>query len=107
MIAHQPTLFEHAAAARAAREAGMERAEAAEMDWSERADRAIAHLASTGRPFSPDDVRDLVGDPAHPNAMGGRFMAAVRRRQIERCGWAPSRRESCHAHTGPLYRGVG
>ena len=40
--------------------------------WRSTADRAVATLARTRRPFTVDDVRDLgVEEPDHPNRWGG------------------------------------
>jgi hypothetical protein len=39
-------------------------------DWPDRAFRVIAHLADTGRPFTAEHLRELVGDPAPPGLMG-------------------------------------
>lgn len=43
--------------------------------WRDCADRAIAQLARTKRPFTTDALHDLVPTPDHPNRVG----AAIRR----------------------------
>lgn len=81
--------------------------ENAGQDWRSVADRAIDHLASTGRPFTADDVRALgVPDPSSPRAWGARFLAASKQGRIERVGYAPSRRASVHAHPIAVWKGL-
>lgn len=75
--------------------------------WKATADQAIDHLASTGRPFTADDVRDLgVPDPTSPRAWGARFLTASRQGRIVRVGYVPSRRASVHAHPIAQWRGA-
>jgi len=44
-------------------------------NWHAAAHKAIMHLAGTGRPFTADDFRELMGDnqPSQPNAIGSIF----------------------------------
>ena len=74
--------------ARADRDAGMDVATyATDVAWTAAADRAIADLAATGRPFDAETVRSIVGPPVGShNAMGPRFMAAARDGLIVRHG---------------------
>lgn len=48
---------------------------AAHRGWHAAAHKAMAHLASTGHPFTADDFRELMGDnqPHHPNVIGSLF----------------------------------
>lgn len=86
--------------------AGMARATAAEpLPWIQRADEAIARLAREGVEFTSEDVRRIAGDPEHPNAMGGRFNAAARRRLILCVGRRPAERPSLHGHELRVWRG--
>ncbi len=82
------------------RDRGLTLAEAnADRWWKSCAVAGIDHLASTGRPFTADDLRDLgVPDPGHPNHVGAQFMAAARAGIITPCGFAQSRRPSRHAN---------
>lgn len=87
---------------------GMAVVDAAEPeDWKRRTDAAIASLASSGEPFTSEDVRAIAGDPDHPNAMGPRFAMAVRAGLIEPAGRTPARRPSLHAHRIQVWRGTG
>lgn len=45
--------------------------------------RAIKQLATTGRPFTADDVRDLVGESDDPHMIGVAFAVASRSKLIE------------------------
>jgi hypothetical protein len=46
--------------------------------WKAKADAAIRELASSGREFTAEDLRALVGDPLRPNSMGSAFQRAAR-----------------------------
>lgn len=62
--------------------------------WSDGAMRAVQALASTGRVFSADDVRDdpyNLPDPPHPSQWGALFSAAASAGLIEHAGFATSR----------------
>lgn len=63
-------------------------------DWGDYADDAIRHLCAKGRPFTADDVRDLIPEhitPTTPNAYGGLFQAWKTLGWIEPVGWATSK----------------
>lgn len=66
--------------------------------WRDAANHAMRHLADTGRPFSADDLRDLMGDhqPDNPNSIGGIFMAWNKAKLITRHGGGPSRTNTRH-----------
>lgn len=69
--------------------------EAADDWWRDTAERALSHLASTGRAFTAMDITDLgVPDPDHPNRWGALFSTARTRGEIEPLGWTYSRRPS-------------
>ena len=92
---------------RSARDVGIAQVDGnVDLFWSVAADRAIEKLAASGRQFGPDDVREIAGSPDRHQAMGARFMAAVKRGVIVRCGTVPSRRASCHAHRNSAYIGT-
>lgn len=73
------------AAGREARDVGMARAAgAADDDWKEWAQRAMAHLAAMRRPFTADDLEALrvasaAPEPGSRNAVGALFNTARRR----------------------------
>ena len=75
-------------------------------DWRESCDKAIAELAATGRAFTADDIRRLVGDPPnHPNAMGARFVAAAKAGILRKVGYQSPLRASRHASVVAIWRG--
>jgi hypothetical protein len=78
---------------------------ATSVDWKFAADRAIANLANQGLEFTADDLRDLVGAPERPGAMGARLAANVKRGVIVPVGTAPARKASSHASFIRTYRG--
>jgi hypothetical protein len=76
-------------------------------EWRSAADQAIVALANKREPFTADDVRELVGDPPnHPNAMGARFLDAVRAGIIRQVGRSLPVRASRHASSVGLWIGV-
>jgi hypothetical protein len=91
------------------RDVGAARADRAQPDeWKAAVDRQIARLARSGQPFTADDVSAVVGDSptGSQGAMGARFMAASRRKVIERVGFVPSGRASVHAHPVSQWKGA-
>lgn len=75
-------------------------------DWPSRADRAIEYLATTGRDFDAESIRDLCGDPGRPNLLGARILAAARKGIIRRVGFRPATRPEAHARHVAVWRGV-
>jgi hypothetical protein len=75
--------------------------------WRSACDRAILEFARKREPFTAEDVRRIVGDPPnHPNAMGARFLEAVRSGVIRRVDRATPARPSRHASSFSLWVGV-
>jgi hypothetical protein len=74
--------------------------------WKSKADAAIRFLADTGQTFTADDVRRIAGDPRHPNAMGGRLLAASKSRLIEAVGVNQSTRPEGHARRMTVWRAI-
>lgn len=86
--------------------AGMNDAAVGAGEWTQEWERAIAYLATTGEPFTADDVRDLAGEPSdHPNACGAIFNRLAKRGVIARVGYRPSKRPILHAHPIALWIG--
>lgn len=82
----------------ALKEKGMALASLAEPEpYKQRARGAISYFASLGTPFTAEDVRELVGDPEHPNSLGALFSAAVKVGQIRRWSDRPAVRAQRHA----------
>jgi hypothetical protein len=75
-------------------------------DWSDAALDAITRLAASGRQFDADDVRDLVGEPPSPAAMGAAFRAAARARLIRCVGFETSSRITRHGGLQRVWEGV-
>jgi len=74
--------------------------------WASCFDAAVGYFASTGIPFSADDIRELIPAADHPNRVGARFHAANRAGLIEPTGFALSRARSRHAGVLRTWRGV-
>lgn len=75
--------------------------------WRDEVDGIIMAMASSGEEFTAEDVREYAGDPPnHHNAMGARFLAAVKQGTIVRVGFANSRRKRSHAAVIAVYRGA-
>lgn len=76
-------------------------------EWKHYVDTLIGTMASSGQEFTAEDVRDYSGDPPnHHNAMGARFLSAVKRGTIVRVGFKNARRSSRHASVVAVYRGT-
>lgn len=74
--------------------------------WRDACDAEIRRLAATGKWFTANDVRDVVGyPPHHPNAMGSRFMAAVKAGIIEHGGYIKSPRKEARSRALKSYTG--
>lgn len=70
-------------------------------------DAKIAEMNASGRPWSANDLRDLLPVVAGP-LVGGRVRAAASRRPVEmkRVGYEPSSLPSTHAHPIGVWRGI-
>ena len=87
-----------ARAAAAARDKAVEDARIGAYDWIDFAMAAIRSVAARGKPFTTDDVWELLGEhPAEPRAMGA---AMTRARHEKLCKasqeWRLSSRVACH-----------
>lgn len=96
------------AEARALRDEGISRAEAAEDEfWCRTADQAIRHLAELGYDFSANDCRTLgVPDPVRPRAWAARFSAAARGGLIEAVGATRSSKATSRGAWVTVWRGT-
>lgn len=68
-------------------------------DWAQHADKAVKHLASTGKPFTTDDIRQRIPDglaPKHNNAWGGLLTTWRKRGVIQAVGYHQSRHKPRH-----------
>jgi hypothetical protein len=74
-------------------------------DWDRATvDQAIKHLASTGREFTADDLRELLPVVAG-SIVGARFLAASKAGLIERVGSRTTRHAAGHARRVSTWRG--
>jgi len=81
--------------------------ENAETMWRREAMVQIEFLASTGREFTADEIRQAVGEPDVANRWGGVFLAARRAGLIEPTGSVrPSTTTSRHASLVRVWRGA-
>ena len=109
----QPTLDDVLEDGRRERDAGIAAADhAASFVWRAAVDDAIQACAASGDPFTAETVRARLtpGDRgvavAHPNALGGRFLAAANRGVIEGHGWTTATRKAAHGRGIRVWRGV-
>jgi len=64
-------------------------------DWRDEAEGIIRYLASTGQPFTADDLRDMgLAEPDHPNRFGALFNAMAHDEIIRCVGYAKARKVS-------------
>lgn len=63
-------------------------------NWLADAREAIEALARTGRKFTSDDLREMVGEPDHANWFGAAFSSAHRTKIIKPVGYCQSRAKS-------------
>ena len=106
--ATQLGLFD-AAAARAARDAGMAAAAGhAGPVWRVLALAALERLCRQQATVHCDDLaQEVVLTPPHPYAWGAVWHAAIKAGWLERTGeYAPSRQKGKHAHQYPRYRSL-
>ena len=75
-------------------------------DFKQRARGAMSYLIGLGVPFTADDLRELVGDPEHPNVVGSLFSAAAKAGQIKCLGIRASSRAQRHASVQRIWIGV-
>jgi transposase InsO family protein len=75
-------------------------------DWKNECDYIIGWLARNGAEFTAEDVRDWIKDPPHPNAMGARFLQAIKTRTITRITYRNAKRPTAHARVLAVYKGI-
>lgn len=76
--------------------------------WRVGAEAALKRLIYSGRPFTADDLHELVPEPpGHHNAVGGLFIGAARRGEIEAVGYRQSDRPEAHRRPVRVWRGTG
>lgn len=90
------------------RDAGMQQVLDAESgDWTLSAWLALSVLATSGEPFTSDDLCAMAGRPEHPCAVGAVMRRAVASGQLRRAeGMAQSERVAARGRWLPRYVGV-
>jgi len=73
--------------------------------WAEKADRCMKLMAVCGYDFTAEDVTAEIGQPPHPNAMGGVFLRASRKGLIVPVGVKRATRDARHASMLRVWRG--
>ena len=92
-----------AAAGEKLRAEGEAKALEAQPVWLEQAEAAMRQLAGTGRPFTAEDLVDIVGLPGvgthRSNAVGALFSRWAKSHQIKEVGTTRTKRKSSHNST--------
>ena len=102
MSAVQQTIDEYA---EHLRDSGTQVAAHASIEWTERATRALEHLASSGAEFSIRDIYLLAGYPLVENAAGALLLNASKAGLIQLVRYERSPRLSRHAARIGVWRG--
>lgn len=90
---------------------GMTKALTAKQEWAYQAKAALRALARTGRPFTSEDLTDIVGLPTgttatnRNNAVGAIINAYAKTKMINRVGDRPARNRSSHGHRIAVWQG--
>lgn len=94
----------------ARRDAGMQLSiDALQPAWRSVAEDVLDDLIESGLPFSSDDLRDRVNEPAgtgSARALGAMFNARSRRGEIVQVGWTTSRQPQRHNAPSRIWQGT-
>jgi hypothetical protein len=94
----------------ARRDAGMATAlEAVQPAWRDYADDVLDALIASGRRWTSDDVRRLVGEPyatGSARALGGLIRARAQRGEIAHIGWSISTQPQRHMAPARIWQAV-
>jgi len=66
-------------------------------EWVEDAMEVIHWFAGLDEPFTADNIRQMVGDPPHPNCIGAAFRNASKAGKIKFEGYQQSKRKGARA----------
>jgi hypothetical protein len=73
-------------------------------EWKFEADLCMNRLIAKGLPFTSEDLRDAMTlPPHHPNAVGGYWIHAVKRFDLEIVGYKKAERVKSRAHVLPMW----
>lgn len=109
MNAHEPTLDDALAEARAARDRGTSQADHAAHPWVRlHLQHHLDELIATGQPFTADTLRERAGDPiaTDPNLIGALILAASKAGRITRVGYRESQRPEARCRVLRVWRGT-
>jgi hypothetical protein len=88
------------------RDQGMAQTTEAQPEWAEVAWRALMDLSRTGKPFTAEDLVDVVGmPPTSGKAIGAVFNKAAKRGIIRKVGERPTTRVSSHLRSLAVWQG--
>lgn len=77
-------------------------------EWKSQADECMQMLIDSGEPFTSEDLRDLMTiEPHHPNAVGGYWIAAVKRYDLETVGYKKADKPNSRRHILPIWVAKG
>ena len=74
-----------------------------ESEWRTKAAKALADLIAGRENFSADDLVEIAGPPPRPNMLGGVFLGAARRGEIQPVGYTQGKRASAHARVQRIW----
>jgi hypothetical protein len=73
-------------------------------EWKFEADLCMNKLIALGVPFTSEDLRDAMTiEPHHPNAVGGYWIHAVKRFDLEIVGYKKAEKPKARAHVLPVW----
>jgi hypothetical protein len=73
-------------------------------EWKFEADLCMNRLIAKGVPFTSEDLRDAMTlPPHHPNAVGGYWIHAVKRFDLEIVAYKKAERVKSRAHVLPMW----
>lgn len=111
MVADRGIAQDAIAAGLADAQRGMAQALDAKQEWALHAKTVLRQLCRTGRPFTSEDLTDVVGLPTgttatnRNNAVGAIINAYAKTGMIMRVGDRPARNRSSHGHRIAVWQG--
>jgi hypothetical protein len=92
--------------AKTARDRGASNALWSSRDWADVAQLVLDDLIESGRRFTSEDVRLIVGPAPTPGAEGALVLKAAKAKRIEAVGFTRSQRPARHSGVLRIWRGV-
>lgn len=73
-------------------------------EWKAEAHDCMRRLIDSGVPFTSEDLRDMMTvEPHHPNAVGGFWIAAVKRYDLVTVGYTKADKPNSRKHILPVW----